>query len=367
MIIPRSLIDQLDEAKTLAETAGYEILRVWKTRYPNRVGRGLLAEISNKVVEDDPSTIIFYGDPSPSTVYLLMKNTRRRIIDRVELILEIFVKHAGSREALLQIEMARIKHEIPLVREFIRRSKMGELPGFLGPGGYAVDAYYRHLTSRLARLRRELERLRQIRSKQRGSRGRLGLLHAAIVGYASAGKTTLFNAITGLSKPVGPEYFTTLQPKHFRVRIAGADIVFVDTVGFIRDVPPTIIEAFHSTLEEITESDVIIFVVDASKGLRKIEYELESGFEILNNIGAVGIPIFIALNKIDLITEDETRELLNRVRGMLTSEPAVKGIIPISAKNRVNIDALVREVAKIGSSARALETIPESLRAEARP
>ncbi|MCE4621577.1 MAG: GTPase HflX, partial [Desulfurococcales archaeon] len=150
MIIPKRESDKLDEALALAETAGYKIIRIWKTRYARRIGRGLLEEIVSAVREETPDAIIFYGEPQPSTVFQLMKGSGVKVIDRVSLILEIFVKHAGSREAQLQIEMARIKHELPLIREFIRRSKMGELPGFLGPGGYAVDAYYRNLTRRLA-------------------------------------------------------------------------------------------------------------------------------------------------------------------------------------------------------------------------
>jgi GTP-binding protein HflX len=366
LIIPKAKLDQLDEALTLAETAGYKITRIWKSRYRNRLGRGLIAEIARASEEEKPSTIIFYGEPQPSSVFTLIKETGINVIDRVQLILKIFVEHAGSKEAKLQIEMARIKHELPLIREFIRRSKMGELPGFLGPGGYAIDAYYRHLTSRLARLRRELEKIKRTRSTRRTARNRAGMLHIAITGYASAGKTTLFNRITGLNKAVGPEYFTTLHTKHSRVKIKGYDMVFVDTVGFIRDIPPTIIEAFHSTLEEIAESDIIIFVVDASKCLKDIAEELSSGFEILSKIGATGIPIIIALNKIDLL-EGSITEKLEFVKRLIMDNPFVASTLPISAIRGDNIGALLEEIVKVIESGVALGPLQEGVRAETRP
>jgi len=366
LIIPKRDSHALPEAVTLAETAGYQIARVWKSRYPNRVGRGLIAEIASHAEQDRPSVIIFYGNPQPSAVYKLMLETRTRVIDRVQLILEIFVKHAGSREAMLQIEMARIKHELPLVRELIRRSKMGELPGFLGPGRYAIDSYYRHLTSRLAKLRRELEKLRKLRSARIETRRHAGMLHVAITGYASAGKTTLFNKLTGLSKPTGPEYFTTLHPKHYRVRVSGRDVVFIDTVGFIRDVPPSIIEAFYSTLEEVASSDSIIFVVDISEDFQSIREKLLAGFETLSRIGAIGKPIIIAANKIDLLSEDELDERLSLIKAEALALGAVR-VIPVSAAKEVNVKRVAEDAVSAALEPANLGDLWEGLRAEAWP
>ena len=363
MIIPKRESNKLDEALALAETAGYKIIRIWKTRYARRIGRGLLEEIVSAVREETPDAIIFYGEPQPSTVFQLMKGSGVKVIDRVSLILEIFVKHAGSREAQLQIEMARIKHELPLIREFIRRSKMGELPGFLGPGGYAVDAYYRNLTRRLARLRRELEELRRLRQTRLTSRKRRGFKHVSLVGYASAGKTTLFNALTGLSKPTSPEYFTTLHPKHSAVNIGGLKVILVDTVGFIRDVPPTIIEAFHSTLEEITFSDAIIFVVDVSDPPSEIGEKLAAGFDTLARIGASSIPTVIAANKIDLISESELEARI-RFLSELKLPSSVVGVVPVSAKKGLNLNLLLEIVSAVIGGERPLEGIRESLRSE---
>jgi len=346
-VIPRSLEDHLEEARVLASIAGYEVIRVWRSRYTWRLGRGLIEEIARRAGEEKPSTIIFYGSPRPSTVFLLVKESRVRVIDRVSLILEIFAKHAGSREALLQIEMARIKHELPLVREWIRRSKLGELPGFLGPGGYAIDSYYRHLTSRLARIRRELDELRKLRRVRVTGRRELGIPHVAIVGYASAGKTSIFNALTGENRRVGPEYFTTLQPKHKAIEVNGAKVILIDTIGFIRDVPPEIIEAFHTVLEEIKYSDAIIFVVDIAEEDRVVREKVEAGFKTLSRIEALGLPVVIAANKIDLISESELERKLKLLESIASKYVLEPKIAPISALKRVGLENLLETISKI--------------------
>lgn len=345
MIIPRSMLGHLDEALALAETAGYRIVWTVKTRHHRRVGKGLVEEVAERVREYGAEAVIFYGDIQPSSRFMLMKATKARVIDRVMLILEIFARHAGSREAKLQIEMARIRHEIPMVRELVRRSKMGEYPGFLGPGGYAIDSYYRHLTRRLAKIRRELEEVRRIRGQRFRSRSRSGLVHVSIIGYASAGKTSLFNLITGERKPVGPEYFTTLHPKHRAVSVGGVRIAFVDTVGFIRDVPPEVVEAFYSTLEEITMSSAAIFVVDISEPLSDIREKISAGLETLSKIGAHGLPIVIAANKVDLV-EDEMEERVGYVEDLSKGVGGgmIEAVIPVSAKTGYGVNELLDAV-----------------------
>ncbi len=347
LVIPRRILDQLEEALSLSETAGYRVERIVKTRLSRRVGKGFIEDLARTVKEAGTETVIFYGDLQPSSRFLLMKRTKARIIDRVTLILEIFAKHAGSREAKLQIEMARIRHEIPLVRELIRRSKMGEYPGFLGPGGYAIDSYYRHLTKRLAKLRRELETLRRLRGERLRNRSRSGLRHVSIIGYASAGKTSIFNKITGESKPVGPEYFTTLHPKHKAISVDGVRLVLVDTVGFIRDVPPEVVEAFYSTLEEITLSDLAIFVVDVSEPDNYIREKLSAGFETLAKIGAGRVPLIIAANKIDLLGP-RVDEKLGVVKEAVSGVNArIQAIIPVSARSGAGLDLILAEAARV--------------------
>ena len=342
LVIPRRFLRHLDEALTLAETAGYEVASIIRSRYEGRIRKGLLESISKSLEESGASTVIYYGDLKPSSAFILAKTTKAKIVDRVMLILEIFARHASSKEAQLQIEAAKIRHELPLVRELVRRSKMGELPGFLGPGKYAVDEYYRHLTRRLARIRRELEDLRSLRESRLKSRVKAGMFHIGIVGYASAGKTSLFNALTGHRRPVGPEYFTTLHPKYGVVRgLGGPDgrrVIAVDTVGFIRDVPPEIVEAFHATLAEIKYSDAIIFVVDASEPLREIVEKVRAGFQTLARIGAIGVPTIIAVNKVDIAGDPKAK--LELASSIASRMPGYMGAVPTSAVTGEGLDLL---------------------------
>ncbi len=351
LIVPRARRQHLDEALSLAESANYKVVGLVTVRNEWRVNNGVLAETLKIAKESGAEAIIYYGNLQPSSAFKMMKETGLKVIDRVELILEIFSEHAGSKEARLQIEMAKIKHEIPMVRELIRRSKMGEYPGFLGPGGYAIDSYYRHLTKRLARIRRELERIRLTIKERAEKRRHGGMIHVSIVGYASAGKTSIFNRITGESKPVGDKYFTTLHPKHKSVHVGGAKAIFIDTVGFIRDVPPEVIEAFYSTLEEITLSDALIFVVDASEPERDLADKFRAGLRILEEIGAGWIPMVVGLNKIDLLDPAEYERKKAAVKNILGMLSRNAQIIPVSAKTGAGIEELSSASIKVAVGA----------------
>jgi GTP-binding protein HflX len=256
--------------------------------------------------------------------------------------------HAGSREAILQIELARLLHELPLIREWIRRSKLGELPGFLGGGRYAIDFQYEHIRRRIAKIRDELEELRKRRNTEREKRGYSGWIHVAIIGYTNAGKTTLFNALTNLNKPTGNEMFTTLTPKSYAIDVCrnsfNSKIVLIDTIGFIKDLPIEIIEAFKAVLEEIRNSDVLLFVIDASKNLNAIYTEINSVLEVLQSIGFEGKPMIIALNKLDLMNMDDNTSLSNlsyEIYKYLSYRNAnIFNIVPISAYLNINLDIL---------------------------
>jgi GTP-binding protein HflX len=286
---------------------------------------------------------VVYDDVKPRDYMVLVEKTGLDVIDRTMLILEIFEQHAGSLEAKLQIELARLRHRLPLVREMIRRAKLRELPGFLGPGGYAVDAYYRFMVSRIARIRRQLDELRARRMRERVKRRSAGLPHVAIVGYASAGKTTLFNRIARESKPVDSKYFTTVHPKVKAVGLGdGVRAAFVDTVGFIARVPPEIVEAFHATLEEITFSDAIVFVVDSTEEDTVVVRKVDEGVAILKRIGAVDKPLLVALNKIDLVSEEDVRRKLKLAREAIrTSYGGWVDAVAISAKEGLGVDELL--------------------------
>ena len=225
-----------------------------------------------------------------------------------------------------------------MIKEAIRYAKIGELHGFLGAGRYGYEKYYTMLRMREAKIREKIDKMRKTRMIRRMRRIKLGYPHVAIIGYTCAGKTTLFNKLTSNTKPVGPEPFTTLSPKSSKITYDGIEFIAVDTVGFIRDLPHEIIEAFYATLEEINYSDIIIHVIDSSKPLPRILKDLSEARKILSQIGVHGKPTIIALNKIDLINSNRLNELVNSIKNYLLENEV---LVTISAKKGSNIDRLL--------------------------
>jgi GTP-binding protein HflX len=339
VVIPKKYSRFLEEELALVRTIyrdilGYEVVggRNHKTY--------LSTEKIKKLRELHFDKLIIMDRLKPSQLINLVREIRREVVDRVLLILEIFATHAGSREALLQIELAKLKYTLPLVKEAIRYAKLGELHGFLGAGRYGYEKYYLLLKKKEARLRRETENLRVVREVHRKARRDLGLPHVVIVGYTCAGKTSLFNAITRLMRPVGPEPFTTLTPKAFRVNYKDVSFILIDTVGFIRDIPPEIIESFYATLEEVVESDLIVNIIDISKPFHSIIEEISTGREILRRIGAQGKPVIYVLNKIDKIAFNNAT-LLEEISKYIGDNEVV---IPVSCTKGINIDLLLEKI-----------------------
>ncbi len=361
LLVPRDISDwELREAKALLDTAGYQLYDLVKYRRISRsrlLSKAKLLEVAEKARElrnYSDSKIIVYDELRPREYFRIVREARIETIDRTLLILEIFAMHAGSREAKLQIELARLKHQLPLIKEAIRLAKLRELPGFLGPGGYAIDAYYRYMVSRIARIRRELEKLRRRRELERAKRRSIGLPHVAIVGYASVGKTTLFNRLTREGKATGSEYFTTLSPKVKAIDFNGSRIAFVDTVGFISRIPVEIIEAFHSTLEEAATADLLLYVIDVSEEEGVMIEKLGEGIDILRRIGVVDKPVVIAANKIDLLNnEEELSHRLSLIEGLASSiYPGLRGVIAVSAISGKGLEELLWRLATLLKSTR---------------
>jgi len=334
--IPKKYAPFLEEELALVRTVYNDIVDYFVVGNTNTKAY-LPLDKTKELKGVDFDKLVVMDKLKPSQLVNLARELRKEVVDRILIILEIFANHAGSREALLQIELARLKYTLPLVKEAIRYAKLGELHGFLGAGRYGYEKYYLVLKRKEARVRRELEKLREVRSTRRKARREAGLPHVAIVGYTCAGKTSLFNALTGLSKPVGPEPFTTLTPKAYRVEYKGLSFIVTDTVGFIRDIPPEVIESFYATLEEVVEADIVVDVVDASKRLSDVIAEVEIGKEILRRIGAYSKPVIYALNKVDRVGSIGLvlAEVSKHVREQQDD------VVAISCTKRINIDLLL--------------------------
>jgi len=332
----------LEELNNLAEVAGYfvvdSVFQLRRVDSSYQVGKGKAEELAVLVHELSADKIIFDNSLKPIQAYNLAKITGVETIDRFKLILEIFAKRVSTKEAKLQVQLATLQYQFPKLKESIRLAKMGEQPGFLGLGRYEIDVHLEAIKRQMSHIRKELSIIRRKRKLQRSRRLDYGFSSVSLAGYTYSGKTTLFNLLSSESKPVDDGLFTTLSTTTRAVDFQDRNILLTDTVGFVDRLPLSLIEAFHSTLEETVLSDVIILVVDFHESINDICRKLICCIDTLNKIGAYGIPIVTALNKIDMLKDEEISGKLTSL-GDLTKNP-----IPISALRGTNIDLLKRKV-----------------------
>jgi GTP-binding protein HflX len=263
------------------------------------------------------------------------------VIDRFQLILEIFTRRATTVEAQLQIQLATLKNELKHAREKVRLSKGSEQPGFMGLGVYEADVYRDAIKLQVQTILKKLTAIRTKRVLQRARRIELGFLSISLAGYTSAGKSTLFNALTEADAMVDRSLFTTLSTTTRMVEFANRKFMLTDTVGFIDRLPIALIEAFHSTLEETIYSDLIILVIDLKEPLEQIERKINVCQDTINRLGASGIPQITALNKIDRLSPEETQQKLEALK------TKIKNPILISAKKHTNLDELKAQIVRM--------------------
>jgi GTP-binding protein HflX len=343
--------------KSLAEAADYNVVgHVEQLRRPDagfQIGKGKAGELAQLVDEVNAERVIFDNELKPIQSYNLAKVVGVEIIDRFQLILEIFSKRASTNEAHLQIRLAKLRHQLPRAREMVRLARMGERPGFLGLGTFEVDVYNEEIKRQIHSIRQELKKIRAQRGLHRVRRTELGFPLISLAGYTSAGKTTLFNFMTGAAKSVNLGIFTTLTTTTRSVDLDVGRVLVTDTVGFIDRLPLTLVEAFHSTLEETILSDAIILLVDFHESLDEIQRKLSYSLEVLNEIGAGAIPTITALNKIDLLTENELEERFDQVVELAPNP------ILISAVKGTNLEELKRKVSsEIGDVSTTIFSLP---------
>ena len=343
----------------MAESAGYTVVgKIEQVRAPDpryQIGYGKIKELVKLVKETGAQKIIFDNPLRPVQAYNIAKETGVEAIDRFQLILEIFARRATTTEAKLQIQLARLKYELARAKEKVRLAKLGEQPGFMGLGAYEVDVYYETVKRQIQTIIEKLRKIRRKRVLHRERRAELGFPSISLAGYTNAGKSSLFNALTEEEVPVDNALFTTLSTTTRLVKFSKKKFLLTDTVGFIDRLPLTLIEAFHSTLEETIYSDLILLVVDLSESPATVEKKLSVCLETIDRIGASGIPVITALNKIDLLSETELQQKMENLK-----ERAPKPV-PISALYGLNLNQLKEEITKtLRNYARASFRLPLS-------
>ena len=363
---------KLREFQLLAEAAGYEPVSIIVQRREQDsryyVGVGKLSELRELVKKNKVDVVITYHELKPKQHFNLERELKVTIMDRVELILEIFDKRAGTREAKLQIELTRLKHRLPLVREYLRLAKIGEQIGFHGAGEYAIEAYYRYLRERIAKISEELRDIRRKKKLLISKRKDHGICEVVLTGYTMAGKTTLFNVLTKDSKYRDGKPFATLSTYSHIVDIFGFRAILTDTIGFIDDLPPLLIEAFYATIEEIAQADLILLVLDVSESISEFDRKLRTSLKILHDLSIPKSRVLPVLNKIDLIDREEDLEERANLVVKYGLEPPVR----ISAEKRIGLNelkmAILRKLAPILIEVKPIDdvSIPDWLRKVAR-
>jgi len=301
--------ESVDELRELARSSGVVVLdsvvqRRQKLDPRSLVGRGKLDELIIRSLQLGADVIIFDQNLSPAQVRAINEATDLKIIDRTQLILDIFAQRAQSREGKIQVELAQLKYMLPrLTGSGIEMSRLMGGIGGRGPGETKLEVDRRRVRDRIHLLEKQIEQIRTSRRVQRTRRMRRDLPIISIVGYTNAGKSTLLNALTASTVTAEDRMFATLDPTSRRLRLPrDQEVIINDTVGFIRDLPPDLITAFRATLEEMEGSNVLIHLVDASSA--QIEDHIASVHKILDELNLSGIPRLLVFNKSDLLSAE---------------------------------------------------------------
>jgi GTP-binding protein HflX len=312
----------LDELAGLAEAAGGEVvLRVLQDRpRPDPatfLGSGKVGALAAACAETGVDIVIFDNELTPAQLRNLEARVGRKVVDRTQLILDIFARRARTREGKLQVELAQLKYLMPrLVGAGAALSRLGGGIGTRGPGETKLEVDRRRIRHRISAIGRDLDAVRRRRGQLRERRHKAAVPTVALVGYTNAGKTTLFNALTGGEAPASDALFVTLDPLVRRLRLPdGRQLLVSDTVGFIDRLPHALVAAFRATLEEVAEADLLVHVIDAASPDRS--RHADAVRQVLAEVDAATVPMLEVFNKCDLLDADD-----RGVRRLQVSNPA---------------------------------------------
>jgi len=332
----------MDELRELARSAGVSIVDTVVQRRgrvdPRSVlGSGKLQDLMIRAFQSDVDLIIVDQNLTPTQARNLAERLELRVIDRTQLILDIFAQRASTRDGKLQVELAQLKYRLPRLaqRADVSLSRLAGGIGGRGPGETKLEVDRRRVRDRIARLERELKKLRGQRESRRKRRTRRELPTLSIVGYTNAGKSTLLRALTRTNVHIADQMFATLDPTSRRLRFPrDQEVIITDTVGFIRDLPKDLVAAFRATLEELSSADLLFHVIDAS--VPDVERRIEAVREVLGEIGLAETPELLVFNQVDRLAP-----------GVGAAIAARHGGVAVSALKRRGLAALIERAAQI--------------------
>lgn len=347
------LQESIEELGLLAETAGLDVVgsmtqRLNSVNPKTYLGSGKVEELKMLCEETDAQVVIFDNELNPRHQRELEQilYPTVRVLDRTALILDIFAQHASTAEGILQVELAQYEYFYPrLTRQWTHLARQGGGGGgrsggvggvgLRGPGETQLEVDRRQIRGKISHLKAELVKVSDHRQRYRSQRKKTKIPTISLVGYTNAGKSTLLNRLTNSEVYAANKLFATLDPTTRRVELAGGKaVLFTDTVGFIQKLPTTLVQAFHATLEEIVESEVLLHVVDGSHPNAVEQYN--SVLETLDQIGAEKIPMITVLNKVDRAPE-----------GFQFSDPELRDAIQVSALKDIGLDDLITKVREV--------------------
>ncbi|MDO7904946.1 GTPase HflX [Paenibacillus sp. JX-17] len=330
----------LQELVKLAETAGSEVLSVLTQNRETRdtkwfIGKGKVEELRAIAEELGANTAIFDQELSGAQVRNLEEALDLKIIDRTQLILDIFAQRAKTREGIIQVELAQLSYLLPRLSGHGKNlSRLGGGIGTRGPGESKLETDRRHIRDRISDLKRQLEEVTRHRKLHRERRKKSGIVQVALVGYTNAGKSTLLKQLTDADVYIENQLFATLDPTSRTMELpSGKEIVLTDTVGFIQNLPHDLIAAFRATLEEVNESDLILHVVDASSDMREDQMKVVQ--QILQELGAADKPQIVLFNKKDACSPEQLE--------MLPSGSGYQKISAYNAEDQQRIREIIQE------------------------